>query len=134
MSVFVDTSAIMAVMVAADSRHEVATRAWADLLDGGEALLTTNYVLLETCTLLQRRCGMDYLRRFQVEGAPALGVWWVTPEQHEAGLAALLTASRRDLSLVDCTSFAVMRELGVTRAFALDGHFAEQGFGVVPGE
>jgi predicted nucleic acid-binding protein len=43
-----------------------------------------------------------------------------------------LTAHRRGLSLVDCTTFEVMRNLGLTRAFTLDPHFAEQGFEVIP--
>ena len=46
--------------------------------------------------------------------------------------AGLLSARRQDLSLVDCTSFAVMRSLGLRRAFTLDPHFAEQGCEVVP--
>lgn len=50
----------------------------------------------------------------------------------DAGVAAVLTAGRKRLSLVDCVSFTVMRELGVRRALTLDGHFAEQGFEVRP--
>jgi predicted nucleic acid-binding protein len=43
-----------------------------------------------------------------------------------------LTSARRRLSLVDCTSFEVMRRLGITSAFAIDRHFVEQGFEVLP--
>ncbi|MDP2857839.1 MAG: VapC toxin family PIN domain ribonuclease, partial [Bacillota bacterium] len=46
--------------------------------------------------------------------------------------AALLTAGRRNLSLVDCVSFDVMRRLGMEKAFAFDAHFAEQGFQCMP--
>jgi predicted nucleic acid-binding protein len=49
-----------------------------------------------------------------------------------AGLAAMLTANRKELSLVDCVSFEVMRRRDVTRAFALDTDFASQGFLVTP--
>jgi predicted nucleic acid-binding protein len=51
---------------------------------------------------------------------------------YRAGVNALLIADRPDLSLVDCTSFETMRRLGLTRAFAFDPHFTEQGFEVVP--
>jgi uncharacterized protein len=128
MSVFVDTSALMAVMIAADDGHELAARTWAELLSSREPLLTSNYVLVETCTLLQRRHGTAYVRHFQAQALPVLRVSWVSPEQHEAGLAGLLAANRRALSLVDCTSFVLMRELAITRAFTLDEHFSEQGF------
>jgi predicted nucleic acid-binding protein len=37
-------------------------------------------------------------------------------------------AHRRGLSLVDCTSFAIVRRQAITRAFHFDRHFQEQGF------
>jgi predicted nucleic acid-binding protein len=43
----------------------------------------------------------------------------------------LLVANRRDLSLVDCTSFEVMRRNGLEVVFTFDPHFHEQGFQVI---
>ena len=63
---------------------------------------------------------------------PWVNVVWVDEVLHQTAMAGLLVARRRDLSLVDCASFAVMRRLGLRRAFTLDGHFAEQGFEVLP--
>jgi predicted nucleic acid-binding protein len=40
-------------------------------------------------------------------------------------------ANRRSLSLVDCVSFVVMRQLAIRDAFAFDRHFEEQGFTLV---
>jgi len=57
-----------------------------------------------------------------------LGVVWVDADLHAEGTAAQLTAARRELSLVDCVSFACMRREGLTRAFHFDRHFREQGF------
>jgi predicted nucleic acid-binding protein len=34
----------------------------------------------------------------------------------------------RDLSLVDCVSFEIMRDLGIATTFSFDDHFAQQGF------
>ncbi|RME55690.1 MAG: VapC toxin family PIN domain ribonuclease, partial [Caldilineae bacterium] len=42
-------------------------------------------------------------------------------------------ANRRGLSLVDCTSFVVMQQLGIDTAFAFDNHFKEQGFTLLAG-
>lgn len=39
----------------------------------------------------------------------------------------MLTANRRNLSLVDCVSFAAMRKLNIQYYFAFDKHFEEQG-------
>jgi len=57
-----------------------------------------------------------------------LQVDWVTEEVHRAGVDAVLAASRKKLSLVDCVSFRIMRHLGIRTAFCFDEHFREQGF------
>ena len=51
---------------------------------------------------------------------------------HRAGVASVLAANQRRLSLVDCVSFEVMRRLGIREAFAFDAHFADQGFRCLP--
>ena len=40
-------------------------------------------------------------------------------------VAALLAANCRQLSLVDCTSFQAMRQLGIATVFTFDAHFVE---------
>ena len=93
---------------------------------------TSNYILVETLALVQGRLGMEAVRRFQEDIFPLLSLEFITPKMHRLATAALLSSSRRRLSLVDCVSFEVMRETGIRRAFAFDPHFKEQGFEVVP--
>ncbi len=85
-------------------------------------------MLVETTALLQHRIGMDAVRVFSDDIVPALEVRWIGEEEHRAATLAVLAANRRGLSLVDCTSFEVMRRLGLRTAFSFDAHFAEQGF------
>ena len=132
MSVFVDTSALYAVVDAGDAQHEQAAAEWERLLVSGRILRTTSYVLLETTALVLHRLGMAALRLLQLDVVPVLAVTWVGQVEHEAGAAALLAADRRALSLADCVSFDVMRRLGLREAFAFDSHFAEQGFRCLP--
>jgi predicted nucleic acid-binding protein len=126
--VFVDTSALFAVLDADDDNHATARRLWPELLDQHEELVCSNYVLVEAFALLQRRLGIGAARVLQAEVIPVLQVQWVDEPLHAAGVAALLTAARRQLSLVDCTSFEIMRRLGLTIAFAFDHDFEDQGF------
>ena len=128
MSVFVDTSAFLAVLHAGDENHRRAARAFRGLIEANEELVSTSYVLVETTALLQHRFGLAAVRGFQDDIAPLVGVVWVGAELHAEATAALLTAGRRELSLVDCVSFACMRRQGLTRAFHFDRHFREQGF------
>jgi predicted nucleic acid-binding protein len=91
-------------------------------------------VLVEAFALIQHRLGMEAVRTFQDDIVPVLDVRWVTEEEHQAGLAAFLTAASRRLSLVDCVSFETMRSLGIQAAFAFDRHFSQQGFVLISSE
>ena len=131
MTAFVDTSALLAVLHAGDANHTGAARRWRRLVEADERLVTTSYVLVETLALLQRRFGLAAVGDFQDAVAPLLTTVWVDAELHAEGVAGLLTARRRDLSLVDCVSFACMRRQELVRAFHFDRHFTEQGFEAV---
>jgi predicted nucleic acid-binding protein len=131
MSVFVDTSALLAVLHGSDAHHARAARIWRTLAERDTDLVSSNYVLIETTALLQSRFGLAAVRDLADTIAPLLRVAFVTEDVHASAVAALLAANRRQLSLVDCVSFVTMRRLSVTRAFAFDPHFAEQGFELV---
>lgn len=126
--VFIDTSALYSALNAGDQNHRAALRRWSQLLASDELLLTSNYVLLETVALIQRRMGVPATRDFQTGFVPALDVLWIDRALHEHAVSALLMGGQRDLSLVDCVSFAVMRKLGLDTAFAFDAHYTQQGF------
>ncbi len=133
MTCFVDTLALYAVLDADDANHPAARQTWAALLEGDETLHCTNYILVETSALIQRRLGMEAVRAFETTFVPLLDVAWMDAAAHRAAISALLITNQRRLSLVDCASFETMRRLGLTRVFAFDPHFAAQGFEVSPG-
>ena len=132
MSTFVDTSALLAVLDADDQHHPAAKHAWENLVTNESDLVCTNYVLVETFALVQSRLGLEAVRTLQEDIAPLLRIEWIDEQSHASGVAALLIAARRQLSLVDCASFDAMRRLGITTAFTFDRHFAEQGFNKIP--
>ncbi len=132
MSLFVDTSAFFAVLDADDENHVAARHRWEDLLTQEVALVCSSYVLVETLALVQRRLGIPAVRVFQEDIMPVLNVEWVDESLHQVGIASVLAAARRGLSLVDCVSFEIMRRLGIKTAFVFDHHFEEQGFECLP--
>ncbi|MCR4424914.1 MAG: PIN domain-containing protein [Firmicutes bacterium] len=131
-SVFIDTSAFLAILSSSDFNHEQARATWEELLLSGAILVSSNYVLVETTALVQRRLGMEAVRAFHECVCPVLEIEWADRGMHDSAVAALLVADRRNLSLVDCVSFAIMRRREMTRVFGFDTHFAEQGFLCVP--
>ncbi|MBT1075478.1 type II toxin-antitoxin system VapC family toxin [Geobacter grbiciae] len=132
MSVFIDTSGLLAVLDKDDLHHARASRAWREILSSDDILVTTNYVIVETIALTQHRLGVEASRAFQEEIVPVLHVRWVDSKLHNAAMAILLAVARRKLSLVDCVSFELMRMEGIVSAFTFDRHFKEQGFICVP--
>jgi len=115
-----------------DAHHAAARETWIDLLESGETLLCNNCVLLEVYALVQQRLGMAAVRAFREDVVPVLKVVWLDDDQHLQAANALLTANRRNLSLVDCASFSTMRQFTVKPAFTFDQHFGEQGFTSLP--
>ncbi len=132
MNVFVDTSGFLALLDADDAGHPAVRGAWETLVRQEARLWSTNYVLVETCALVQRRLGMEALRVFDENVLPVVAIHWVGETEHAAGLSAVLAANRKKLSLVDCVSFATMRAVGTRHALTVDSHFQEQGFQVFP--
>lgn len=133
MSVFTDTSALYALLVETEEGHSDCVAAFKRLLKSGRALHTTSYVLVETAALLQHRIGLAAVRDFFEGVVPLLTVGWVGADLHQKGLERLLRENRRQLSLVDCVSLECMRLLDLREALALDSHFAEAGYRLVPG-
>ncbi len=132
MKVFVDTPAFYAVFDADDEDHPGGREVWGRLIHAGDQLFTSNYVLVETLALLQSRLGIGAVRAFDDAVVPLLRMLWVGEEVRREAVSAVLTAGRRRLRLVDCSSFALVRRHGLDSAFAFDGHFSEQGFDPVP--
>ena len=90
MDVFFDTSAIFAVLGGSDASHTKAHRTWTELVDGlseGKVrLVTTNYVVVETCALLQSRIGLAAVRVFLDDVLQVSEIVWITPAQHIAAV------------------------------------------------
>ena len=129
MTVFVDTSAIHALLDRGDEGHARAVRGQAAV--AGEELLTHGYVVVETVSIVRRRLGADAAARLIDDFLPALRVVDVDEQVRRRALANFRAAVATDVSLVDRTSFEVMRDLGITRAFALDRDFELAGFVLV---
>ena len=128
----IDTSALYVLLDADDADHARVRAAWDQLRADGVTLSTTNYVAVETTVLCQRRLGLQAVSALTRDLLPSLDLLWVDRDTHTAAVAVLLAANRRDLSLVVCVSFEIMRRLDIGRVFTLDQHFRDQGFEVLP--
>ena len=126
MSVFVDTSVWYAAVDRSDADN---TRA-KFILTRGEPLFCTDHVLLETWSLLRNRIHRHAAEQFWNElRSGTATIEPVGTADLEAAWQIGLSYRDQDFSLVDRTSFAVMRRLGIDRAASFDDHFAVFRFG-----
>ncbi len=129
--IFVDSSAWLAISDARDGNHPAAISFHIRLLEGAAGrLITSDYILDETLTLLRKRVGQELVKRFiaGVDSSPSVQRIWVTPAHYQAALDLFLGQGSKTWSFTDCTSFAIMHELGIRQAFTFDSDFRQAGF------
>ncbi|MGC9453046.1 MAG: type II toxin-antitoxin system VapC family toxin [Oceanipulchritudo sp.] len=126
--IYLDTSAVLAYLDADDECHAAAVAAWNRILDEGSFLVMTEWVRLECWSLVQRRLGMEAVKDFHGRILPCCRVDPVDENRFEQLAGQVLVSRRRDLSLVDLSSFDSMNRNAITHALAFDRHFNEQGF------
>ena len=66
--------------------------------------------------------------REMVEESSLIRVIWVDRLIEELAWQKFLQYDDKDISMVDCTSFAVMEQWGISTAFTFDRHFLQAGF------
>lgn len=125
--VFVDTSALFALLSSTDHGNERAVRVFERLRVQQSVLLTTSFNLVETYALIARRLGGEAVIAFRKDVAPLLEVSWVGRELHERGLDLMLELPA-GVSLVDAVSFVFIRQNRIDEVFALDRDFEREGF------
>jgi len=129
--IFVDSSAWLAISDVRDGNHRAAIAFHSELVTGTAGrLITSDYILDETLTLMRKRSGGDLVRRFAsgLETSPSVQQIWVTPAHYRMAFDLFLGQGDRTWSFTDCTSFAIMRELGIVQAFTFDSDFRQAGF------
>ncbi len=131
-TIFVDTAALLAIVNVEDANHEIAKTTWRSFIAENAALVTNNYVIVESIALIQSRLGIRSVQKLSEELLSLVEIHWMGEEQHRVAMNHVIASNRRNLSLVDCSSFDTMRRLDIETAFTFDPQFREQGFRVIP--
>ena len=126
MRVFVDTSALYALLDEDDANHETAVRLFGSLQ--GSELSTHSYVVVEALALVSRRLGWQAVVSLLDGLLSVIEVVPVDAAVQSDSLAAYRAAGSAGVSFVDRTSFAFMRANRLSDAFAFDSHFDSAGF------
>ena len=123
---FVDAGAWFALFVPEDQHHEGAKRWFAAK---PRYLVTTDYIIDETLTLLRSRLGPPRSIRIgnQLLQPGFCNIERVTEADFAAAWQVFSRFGDKQWSFTDCVSRVVMERLQVTTAFAFDEHFRQFG-------
>lgn len=133
-ALFVDTAGWMACADSAEAAHGRSCEARDAALEAGQRLVTTDYIVDETLTLIRLRLGLGAADAWwrQIEGSRRLRWERVDTDRFERARQLFFLYRDKEFSFTDCTSFAMMRELKLTHALTTDRHFRQMGFHVLP--
>ena len=126
--VFLDAVGLIALWSRSDQWHHAATAAFDVLESTNRTYVATPFVLAECGNAASRRRFRQNVVELERSLAAAGSLIWLTQEDCEVAWEEFDGGVPGDAGIVDCTSFAVMRRLGLTEAFTNDQHFAAAGF------
>lgn len=131
---FVDTAGWVAAADATDPNHGAIGAARDLWFEDAGLLLTTDYVIDETLTLLRFRLGLAATKEWwhTVGGSRRVRYEQIDSARAERAREIFFRYRDKDFSFTDCTSFAVMRELRLRSALTTDRHFRQAGFEILP--
>ena len=129
--VFVDTAAWLARITPREAGHGAVATA---LDEAPGRLVTTNFVLDEVVTLTRMRYGHAAAVRVAdaLTDSGIADLHRVSADDERDALALFRERPDQRYSFTDCTSFVVMRRLGIDTVLTLDDDFRREGFRVVP--
>ena len=128
--VFLDTAYAIALSSEQDSLHSVALQI-ADTLEAeGTSIVTTRAILLEIGNALSkqrfRAAAVALLRA--LESDPSVEIVPFSTELYDRAFALFQQRPDKEWGLIDCVSFVVMRERGISQALTSDEHYRQAGF------
>ena len=131
--VFLDSSYFKALIDDVDDFHKEAKDIFSLLNEQKTQLVTTNYIIDETLTLLRVKRNLQSaikLRDMINAGSPTITIYRVISED-DADAWQWFVSDWSRLSFTDCVSFAVMKRLEITHVATFDQHFKRAGFIIV---
>jgi uncharacterized protein len=128
--VFIDTGAWVALVDAADQNHSAALAKFEELSSSGCSLLTSDYVFDEAITLVRLRVSHAAAVVFgnSLLDSSVASVLEVDRNIRQTAWEIFKKYQDKDLSFTDCTSFSLMKKMGLGKAFTFDKHFRQRGF------
>lgn len=129
MSVFVDTGYFLARIIRNDQWHRKALAAYKPSLK----FVTSSLVISETIAFLQARgffsTALEFLR--EMRASDHIQIVYIDPATQVEAWTLFSRFGASGATPVDCTSFAIMKQFSIKKAFTFDQHFQTAGFEIL---
>lgn len=126
----VDSSLFIAFTLDTDLNHQKAARSFHPSL---KTTCTTEDIIKETLTVISQRKGRLFAIEFFQGISQDIAILPVGTTRFQAGLQLFLNPKlQKDISLIDCTTAAICKELRIQRILSFDPHFRAFGLTIVP--
>lgn len=127
---FLDTAYAIALSVTSDENHDRAVELAEQLESRQTRLITTRAVLLEIGNALSRQRYREAAVQLleALEQDPQVECVPLTDELYRQAFELFRSRPDKDWGLIDCVSFVVMNQRGLTDALTTDEHFEQAGF------
>jgi len=124
MQVFVDASAYLSVLNKKDFNHKKALKISQELFESGGEFVTSNVVIYEVCTVVSLRIDKKLAFEFReaIYNSQTVVVYLDKKTENRAW-EIFQKQTSKNVSFFDCTSFAIIEELGIKSVFSFDGDF-----------
>lgn len=127
--VFIDTGAFKALIDEKDEFHTRVKNIWDRLRNNDSMLVTSNYILNESFTLIRKRCGINTVKNFRdylAHSGMSIKIVRVMVDD-EKNAWQWFVQPISDLSFTDCVSISMMERLGIKEVVSFDKHFRRFG-------
>ncbi len=131
--VFLDTSYAVALSATTDEKHARAAELADELEASGTHFITTRAILLEIGNALSkvryRSAAIKLLTA--LENDPRVEIVTASDELYRRAFEIYADRVDKEWGLIDCMSFVVMNDEGITDVLTADNHFHQAGFRVL---
>ena len=132
LEIFVDTSGWGNLVDKSQPYHQLMVQLYREAKQQKRRLITSNYVITEVVALLTSplRIPRPKIISFvnSLKQSPYVEIIHIDQEKDDEAWILLASREDKEWSLVDCSSFIIMKERGILEALTNDIHFEQAGF------
>ncbi len=130
MKIFIDTDTLVGLTLSVDNLHQQACKISKNLSRVKHELFTSSDVLKEALTVISQRGGkkvaLDFLKTMESKKS-GIDIIFVNEELHHEGIKMFTRIKQKDISVVDCVSYIIMKQYSIEYIFSFDKHFSYLG-------